>query len=382
MEEKYYRVTAYISEKALRHNIRLIREKVGRDIWIMGVVKSNAYGHGVKNVVPILDEEGVDYFAVAIIEEGIELRELGTTRPILLLGYTDPSQYGRLLEYDLTATIFHEEDARLLSELALQRGKKARVHLKVETGMGRIGIPATETGVEEATRIAYMPGLEVEGAFTHYARSDEKDKSAVAAQYEKYMWFVDSLEERGIVFPIHHTANSAAIMECPKVSGPIASDQPHRRMVRAGIMLYGLYPSHEIEREGMDLWPVLSLRSHIIHIKEVEDGTPIGYGGTYIAKGKRKIATVPVGYGDGYPRRLSNQGWMVIDGQRAPIAGRVCMDQTMVDITEIENAYRGMPVTLIGDEFTAEEMADMIDTIHYEVVCQLSERVPKILDRE
>ena len=381
MEEEYYRVRAYIDEGALRHNIRLIRSLIGEDVWMLGVVKSNAYGHGAANVAPILEEEGADYLAVAIVEEGEELRRMGCRLPILVLGYTDPSQYDRLLDNDLTATLFHEEDARLLSERALARGKKAKIHIKVETGMGRIGLPCTPEGVAEAVRIARLPGLEAEGAFTHFARSDERDKGPTACQLERYEAFLRQMEEAGVTIPLHHAANSAAIMEYPPARS-YGAKKDYQWMVRAGIMLYGLYPSHEVDREALDLWPVLSLKSHVIHIKEVEDGTPIGYGGTYRAQGRRRIATVPVGYGDGYPRRFSAQGYVMINGCRAPLAGRVCMDQIRVDITGIEGVKRGCPVTLIGDGISAETIADSIGTIHYEILCQLSERVPKILQKQ
>lgn len=381
MKEKYYRARAYIDENALRHNIRLIRSAIGEDVWMLGVVKSNAYGHGVQNVVPILEEEGVNYLAVATVEEGEELRRQQTKLPILILGYTDPSQYEELLEYDLTPAIFHEEDAQILSELAQKRKKKARIHLKIETGMGRIGLPCSPEGYEEAVRIGKLPGLEVEGAFTHFARSDERDKSATDQQFERYQQFLEAMEREGIHIPVQHVSNSAAIMEYPRARENMGA-QKYQWMVRAGIMLYGLYPSHEMDRQAMELWPVLSWKSHVVHIKDVETGTPIGYGGTYIAKEPRRIATVPVGYGDGYPRRLSNHGYVVINGQRAPITGRVCMDQIMVDVTGIDGVSRGCPVTLIGEGITAEEMADTIGTIHYEVVCQITGRVPRILTRQ
>ena len=381
MNEEYYRVRAYIDEAALRYNIRQIRQKIGEKTWMLGVVKADAYGHGVENVVPILEEEGVQYLAVAILEEGIRIRQLGCRLPILLLGYTDPSQYADLLAYQLTPAIFHEDEAAFLSALAVKNGSKVRIHLKVDTGMGRIGLPCTDAGVAEALRIAALPGLEVEGLFTHFARADEKNKTEAEKQWRRYRSFLQELEKNGLTIPVRHAANSAAIMEYPPAWEEEAPAGAHW-MVRAGIMLYGLYPSHEMDRAAMVLRPVLNLMSHVVHVKEVEDGTPIGYGGTYMAQGRRRIATIPVGYGDGYPRRFSGEGYVMIRGQRAPIAGRVCMDQMMVDVTGIPGVERGCPVTLIGEGVTAEDIADAIGTIHYEIVCQLSNRVPRVLKTE
>lgn len=376
---EYFRVRAYIDEDALRHNIRMARQKIGPDVLLLGTVKANAYGHGALNVAQILVEEGADYLSTAIIDESIELRQAGITLPILVLGYTDPSQYELALEYGIHVTIFSEAQARAFSEIAAAGGKTGLVHLKLDTGMGRIGFECSEASVDAIERITKLPHLSVEGIFTHFARADEVDKSEAERQQQRYDDMLMRLEKRGIVIPIRHTANSAAIMEYP------AAHRLHNEknkavkwMVRAGIMLYGLYPSDEMDKEQTELHPVLSLISHVIHLKEVEDGTPIGYGGTYVAKGRRRIATIPVGYADGYPRRLSGIGYVKIRNQRAPIAGRICMDQFMVDVTDIPGVALGDKVELIGEDVTAAEIAQLTGTIHYELTCQLTNRVPRV----
>ena len=380
--EQYYRVKAFISEEALVHNLGEIRSRLDPAVWVLGVVKADAYGHSADLCAPILEREGVDYFAVAIVEEGVHLREIGITKPILVLGYADPSQYEAALGAGLSLTLFDPEQAALLSELALSRGEQAKVHLKIDTGMGRIGLPCDEKGLGAAVRILEQPGLFVEGIFTHFARADEEDKTPTETQYELFTAFCDTLAGMGYPIPVRHCANSAAIMEFPQATAPGFG---FRRMVRAGIMLYGLYPSLEMKRppeEGaMDLHPVLTLGSHLVHVKTVPAGTPISYGASYVTDGKRRIATLPVGYADGYSRRLSNRGFVEVCGKRAPIRGRICMDQFMVDVTEIPEAARGCEALLIGPRFGAEEMAELCGTIHYELTCALSERVPRELDR-
>ena len=378
-EQEYFRVRAYINEDALRHNIREVRRKIGPDVLMLGTVKADAYGHGALETARILLEEGADYLSTAIIEEAVALRSAGIQAPILVLGYTDPSQYDLALQQGIHVTIFSEEQAAVLSEKAAAGGKTGLVHLKLDTGMGRIGFSCGQDSVEAIERIMKLPGLAVEGIFTHFARADEIDKTQAQGQQKRYDDMVKALEDRGIRIPIRHTANSAAIMEYPKAHR-LHTDSKNdvKWMVRAGIMLYGLYPSEEMDMQHTDLKPVMSLVSHVIHLKEVEDGTPIGYGGTYVAKGRRRIATVPVGYADGYPRRLSGIGYVKIRGQRAPIAGRICMDQFMVDVTDIPQAALGDEVILIGEGVTVDEIAQLTGTIHYELICQLTGRVPRV----
>lgn len=378
-EKEYFRVRAYIDEEALRRNIRTVRQKIGPDVLMLGTVKANAYGHGAERVARILQEEGADYLSTAILEEAVSLREAGAELPILVLGYTDPSQYDLALEHRIHLTIFSEQQAQVLSQKAAAGGKIGRIHLKLDTGMGRIGFACSGSSVDAIERIARLPNLSLDGIFTHFARADEEDKSEAARQQQRYDDMLERIEARGIHIPIHHTANSAAIMEYPQAHRlRIEKNSAVSWMVRAGIMLYGLYPSGEMDRQQTKLYPVLSLISHVVHVKEVEDGTPIGYGGTYVAKGCRRIATIPVGYADGYPRRLSGIGYIKIRGQRAPIAGRICMDQFMADVTDIPEVSVGDEVELIGTDVTAEEIAELTGTIHYELICQLTARVPRV----
>ncbi len=377
--QEYFRVRAYIDEEALRHNIRTARQKIGADVLLLGTVKANGYGHGALTVAKILAEEGADYLSTAIIEEAVALRKAGIQLPILVLGYTDPSQYAQALRHQIHLTIFSESQAQALSKLAAAGGKTGLVHLKLDTGMGRIGFACCESSVDAIERISRLPGLSLEGIFTHFARADEIDKSEAGRQQQRYDDMLERLEKRGIKIPIHHTANSAAIMEYPAAHRlHTEKNSAVKWMVRAGIMLYGLYPSQEMDQEQTRLKPVMSLVSHVVHLKEVDDGAPIGYGGTYVAQGCRRIATIPVGYADGYPRRLSGIGYVKIRNQRAPIAGRICMDQFMVDVTDIPGVSLGDEVVLIGEGVTAEEIADLTGTIHYELTCQLTDRVPRV----
>ncbi len=377
--QEYFRVRAYIDEDALRHNIRVARQKIGPDVLLLGTVKANAYGHGALRTAQILTEEGADYLSTAIIDEAVALRKAGVQLPILVLGYTDPSQYEMALENQIHLTIFSESQARALSKLAAAGGKKGLVHLKLDTGMGRIGFECCERSVDAIERISKLPNLSLDGIFTHFARADEVDKSEAERQQQRYDDMLERLDKRGIEIPIHHTANSAAIMEYPAAHRlHTEKNSAVKWMVRAGIMLYGLYPSDEMDQGQTKLKPVMSLISHVVHLKEVEDGTPIGYGGTYVASGRRRIATIPVGYADGYPRRLSGIGYVKIRNQRAPIAGRICMDQFMVDVTDITGVTLGDEVVLIGEGVTAGEIAELTGTIHYELTCQLTDRVPRV----
>ena len=377
--QEYFRVRAYIDENALRHNIREVRRKIGPDVLMLGTVKANAYGHGALQTARILLEEGADYLSTAIIEEAADLRKAGIMAPILVLGYTDPSQYEIALQQGIHVTIYSEEQAQILSEKAAAGGKTGLVHLKLDTGMGRIGFACSDDSVDAIERIVKLPGLYVEGIFTHFARADEIDKTEAIRQQQRYDDMIMKLIERGVHISIHHTANSAAIMEYPDAHRlHTEKNTDVKWMVRAGIMLYGLYPSAEMDRKQTGLKPVMSLISHVVHLKDVEDGTPIGYGGAYVAKGRRRIATIPVGYADGYPRRLSGIGYVKIRNQRAPIAGRICMDQFMVDVTDLPEVSLGDEVVLMGEGVTADEIADLTGTIHYELTCQLTERVPRI----
>ena len=367
----YYRVRAYIHPEALRANLRQIRKTIGERPQIMAVIKANGYGHGVENLLPVLEEEKVGAYAVAVVEEGLHLRELGVTKPILLLGYTAPSDAPILVEHDLSATVFTYDMAQHMSEAAVAAGKTAHLHIALDTGMRRIGFPCTDQAVETICRIQALPGVRIEGMFTHFARADEVDKTAARKQLAQYNDMYRRLTEAGVVIPVRHVSNSAAIMELPEA---------HFEMVRAGIILYGLTPSDEMDTVAFPLHPVMELKTHVIFIKDIEAGDAVSYGGTFVAKDRRRIGTIPVGYADGYSRLLSGRGVVLICGKRAPICGRVCMDQFMIDLTDIPEAEEGDEVTLFGEGLPLDELAATVGTINYELACQVSARVPRVID--
>ncbi len=368
-EESYFRVRALIHQEAFRQNLRQVRRQIGPDRKLMAVIKADGYGHGVENLLPVLREEKVDQAAVAVAEEAVQLRRLGVEIPILLLGYTDPSDCPTLVREQIRAAVFTYGMAKALSDEAVRQGRTAYIHIALDTGMRRIGFPCTEAAVETIRRIQDLPNLCLEGLFSHFARADEKDKQAAKAQLDEYNAMYERLLAAGVRIPIRHIANSAAIMELPDA---------HFEMVRAGIILYGLRPSEEMDTEMYPLYPVMELKSHVIYIKEIADGDRVSYGGTYQAHGTRRIGTVPVGYADGYSRLLSNKGTVLIRGKKAPIAGRVCMDQFMIDLTDIPEAETGDTVTLFGEGLPLDELADTVGTINYELACQVSKRVPRI----
>lgn len=368
MDEKYYRAEALIHQEALRSNIRTIRESLPPDVLLMGVVKANAYGHGIENVWPVLEEEGIDRLAVAVVQEGVRMRKMGIHLPILLLGYTDSTDCEVLIENQLTATVFTYEMAKALSETAVRLGKTAIVHIALDTGMRRIGFRCNEESVQSILRIAELPGIQIEGLFTHFAEADQVDKEPARKQLAEFIRMDERLRQCGIEIPIRHVSNSAGIMELPEA---------RFEMVRAGIILYGLAPSEEMDLKRFPLSPVMELKAHIVYIKEIEDGDAVSYGGTYVAEGRRRIGTVPLGYADGYSRALSNKGSVLVRGRRAPIAGRICMDQFMIDLTDIPEAQEGDEIVLFGEGLPLEELAETVGTISYELACQVSSRVPR-----
>ena len=370
-EQNYYRVCAVVDLAAIKQNVRELKKIVPEGVRFCGVIKAAGYGHGAQRIALAI-QDMTDMLAVATAEEAKELREAGISTPILILGYVHPSYYGILAEQEIRPTIFRMEDAKNFSEAAVKVGKTALCHIAIDTGMNRIGYPVTAVSADEIAKIAALPNLKIEGMFTHFARSDEEDRSHTEKQYAAFRNMKEMLEERGVHVPVCHCCNSAGILAYPDY----AMD-----MVRAGIVLYGLYPSQEMKQYPVPLRSAITLKSHIVLIKEVAAGAPISYGGTYVTSETRKIATVPVGYGDGYPRLLSNRGSVLIHGQRAPIVGRVCMDQMMVDVTDIPDVEEGDRVILMGrdgkDEITAEELADLCGTISYEIICTLGARIPR-----
>lgn len=370
---RYLRCYAEISLEAIGHNIREVKKRLPEGVKLLGVVKANAYGHGAVPVASYLENQ-VDYFATATIEEAVELRENGISAPILILGYVSPSQYGDLVEYDITQTIDSYAQALALEKEAARQNRKAKAHLAVDTGMTRIGFQVTEHDADVAAKIADLPRIELEGMFTHFSCADQEDKTYCSMQMEKYDKMTALLAERGVTIPLRHICNSAGIMEF---------DDHRFEMVRSGIITYGIYPSEEVKKERLDLIPALSWKSHVIHVKEVGPGIGVSYGATYVTeKPMTRIATVSAGYADGYPRALSNQGCVLIHGKKAPIIGRICMDQMMVDVTDIPDVQVEDVVTLVGTDgdetITIEEIANPAARFDYEMLCDISSRVTRV----
>lgn len=361
-------VWAEVNLQALRHNYREIKKQLAAGVKLCAVVKANAYGHGAVAAARVAVEEGAEYLAVATLSEGIELRQAGFTTPILVLGLVMPEDAKDVVDYDLTQVVCELSLAEALSVEAQRKQKKARIHLKVDTGMGRIGVRPEEIG-ELATRIAELPGLVIEGMFSHFATADSKDKTYTKQQLAAFQDAIAAVESRGIKLSIKHIAESAAILEIPEA---------HFDMVRAGVIQYGMWPSEEVTHP-IDLQPVMSLKAKVVWVKTLQPGESIGYGRQFTAKRESRIATLPIGYADGYIRAYGQEGFVEIHGQKAPIAGRVCMDQVMVDVTDIPHVQIGDEVTLFGsDSLTIDEVARWGNTINYEVPCLLSGRVPRV----
>ena len=372
--EKNNRVKAVISLDAVEQNFREMRKNIAEDTKMIAVVKADAYGHGAVPIAHLIEDH--DYiwgFAAATAEEAVHLRQAGITKPILILGIVFDEYFPELVQYDIRPAVCEYDEAKKLSDEAVLQNKTVHIHIALDTGMTRIGYADIPESVEEIKKIAELPNLEIEGMFTHFARADEYDRSPAMVQLERYQDFSKRVEEAGVDIPLHHCSNSAGIIRVPEANLSI---------VRAGITIYGIYPSSEVERDIVKLAPVMELKSHITYVKDVPAGAAISYGGTYVADKKRRVATIPVGYADGYPRQLSNKGWVLIHGKKAPILGRVCMDQFMADVTEIDNVKKGDEVTLLGrdgDEFISiEEMGDLCGRFSYEVACDISPRVPRV----
>jgi alanine racemase len=370
--KRYDRCYAQVDLGAIRHNITEARKKIKDTTKIMAIVKADAYGHGAVPVAKSLLDL-VDAYGVATLEEAVELRKNKIDKMILILGYTPEGDYEDLILHDISQAVYTEEMAQKLSDMAVKLGKKAKVHIKIDTGMGRIGFPPTEKTADLIAEIKKFPGIELEGMFTHFARADETTTEPVKEPLKKYMHMVEMLSERGIEIPVKHVSNSASIMRIPEAN---------LDMVRSGITTYGLYPSEEVDKKEMDLIPAMQWKAHISFVKDVEPGSSISYGGTFTAQKKMRVATVPVGYADGFKRDLSNRGASVlVHGKRAAILGRICMDQFMIDVTEIDGVQIGDEVTLFGRDGDAfipvEEIADASHSFNYEYVCGISPRVPR-----
>ncbi|MDE7259725.1 MAG: alanine racemase [Lachnospiraceae bacterium] len=375
MKENYQRVYAAIDLDAVCYNMEQMQGNLSAHTKMIGVIKTDGYGHGAVQIGRELEQ--MDYvfgYAVATAEEALILRHAGLGKPILILGYTFPYCYEDLIRQDIRPAVFREDTVDELAACARRLGKNAKVHVKVDTGMTRVGIRPDESGLAFVDKVLHTEGVELEGMFTHFARADERDKTAAMEQLTQIRDFMNLAEkESGYRIPVKHCANSAGLIEIREADMDV---------VRAGITLYGLWPSPEVSRDIVNLQPVLSLKSHIVYIKEVEAGVPVSYGGTYVTPKRMRIATIPVGYGDGYPRGLSGKGYVLIRGRRAPILGRVCMDQFMVSVEEIQEAAEGDEVTLIGtdgkEQITMEELGELSGRFNYELACDLGKRIPRV----
>lgn len=373
------RTWAEISLNAIEHNYNVIRNKVADDTKVCCVIKADGYGHGAVELSQIYEKLGADFFAVSNIDEGIEIRKSGSKLPIVILGYTPVSEAENLAEYDISQAVFSLEYAKELSEKCVEEDCSCKMHIKVDSGMSRIGFmcqefPRDEYSIEEICEACCLPNLEVEGLFTHFCVSDEdaEGREFTNKQYENFIHVRDSLKKRGVDISVVHCSNSGAIEDYPETCCD---------MVRAGIILYGLAPSSKLA-DRLDLVPAMTLKTVVAFVKEVQKGATISYGRTFTADRKMKIATVPIGYADGFIRQNAKDGYMMVNGKKAKIVGRICMDQTMLDVTDIEDVKTGDEVVVFGTgengEPTADSLAENTGTINYETVCLVGKRVPRI----
>lgn len=372
--KQYSRVYARIDLDAIEYNMEQMKKRIGDDAQIIAVVKMDGYGHGAAPIAKMFEEKNYIWgYATASLEEALSLRNAGIKKPILVLGCIFPEQYEDMLAHDIRATIYMEETAAQISEAAQRMGKTAHFHIKIDTGMGRLGFLPNQESVKAIGEISRLKNVVVEGIFTHFAKADETDKSYTFMQHERFVWMKDALEKEGIHITYYHCDNSAGIIDFPEMK---------HNLVRAGISTYGMYPSDEVQQGALSLRPALQLISHVTFVKEVEAGSSISYGGTFTAEKKMKVATIPVGYGDGYSRGLSNRADVLIHGKRARILGRVCMDQFMVDVTEIPDVKFMDQVVLVGydqeEHIPVEELSAICGRFNYEFVCCLGRRIPRV----
>ncbi len=370
----YYRTYAKIDLDKIEHNIRSVKRKLDAKTKLLAVIKADAYGHGAVEIGKFLEDK-CDFFGVACIEEALELIYAGIKIPIIVLGYVSPELYEKIVQYNIRIPVFSLEDAKALSREAVRQNKTVLFHFCIDTGMSRIGFPVSRESADLCKQITLLPNIRAEGLFSHFATADEADLTRTYAQKEQYKFFLSMLSERGIDIPVRHLSNSAGIMNVDE----------HFDMVRAGIVMYGLYPSDEMDRSLLDILPAMEWKTHISYIKELEKGREVSYGGTYKTDKKRLIATVPVGYADGYPRCLSNRFRVIVNGRYADITGRICMDQFMIDVTDIPNVNIGDEVTLVGTDgdavITMEEAAQAAYSFNYELPCRIARRVPRVYYR-
>lgn len=374
----YTRVYAKIDLDAVAYNMEQMKKNIDDNTKMIAVIKTDGYGHGAVQIANMLEE--FDYvwgYAVATLDEAVVLRTEKILKPILVLGCIFPDQFMEMLNHEIRMNVYDEEMARAISDVAVKEGKTAYIHIKLDTGMARLGFQINKESVETIKRISLLPNLCMEGVFTHFAKADESDKEFTKFQMSEFKKMTGWLKDAGIDFEYEHCSNSAGIIDVPDAN---------LDLVRAGISIFGLYPSEEVNKDAVDLKPALELKSHVAFVKEIEEGTPVSYGGTFTAPHCMKIATIPVGYGDGYPRSLSNKGYVLIRGKRAPIVGRICMDQFMADVTKIEGVKFGDKVTLIGRDkeewLPVETLGELSGRFNYEFVCCLGKRIPRVYVRD
>ena len=372
--KRFDRLKAVVSLDAIAHNFAEMKKNIAEGTKMIAVIKADGYGHGSEAIARLTDSYSYIWgYAVATAEEALQLRNAGVEKPILILGLVFEEYFREMVAGDIRLTVCEYETAKKLSREAVRQDKTVHIHIGLDTGMSRIGFADTPESVEKIKKIAALDHLEIEGMFTHFARADETDKTPAVDQLNRYLAFAELLEKSGVHIPLKHCSNSAGI---------IRMKEANLDAVRAGITIYGIYPSSEVERDIVKLEPAMELKSHISYVKDLEPGASISYGGTYTADKKIRVATIPAGYADGYPRTLSNKGWVLIHGQKAPILGRVCMDQFMVNVSDIPDVKAGDEVTLIGkdgDEFISiETFGDMSGRFSYEFACDISKRVPRV----
>ena len=365
-------VWAEVDLDAIKFNIENIK-KISKNHDIVAVVKADAYGHGAVDIVPTLLENGAKKLAVAMISEAQELIRNNITAPIIILGYT-PLEYGDLLVNNLIEqTVYDLDYAKKLSDIALSLGKKAKIHIAIDTGMGRIGFLPNEDSINIIEEISKLKGIEITGIFTHFSTADEKDKEYTYEQFNKIRFVISELEKTNINIPFKHVSNSGAIIDLPET---------YLDGVRAGIILYGYYPSDEVKKDRLPLKKALTLKTKVSHVKELDEGMYVSYGRKFKTSRKTKIATIPIGYADGYSRLLSKKAKVIINGKLANVIGNICMDQCMVDVTDVGEVSVGDEVILLGSEgnlkFDADDMANLLGTINYEVLCMIKQRIPRV----
>lgn len=376
------RAWAQINLDAVVNNIKQIRKITSPDAKIMAIIKADAYGHGFFEVASALANNGADFFGVATVDEAIQLRNAGFSNPVLILGVIFRDDLEKTIQNDIMPVVFGYNFAKSISDTAVRLNKKAKIHIKLDTGMSRIGYVCSgsdsrERILESICNVASLPNIEIDGIFSHFAKADEKNEEYTRLQYERFIDIVSALEQRGVHIPIKHICNSAGIIQYPEY---------HMDMVRSGIITYGLAPSSDVSIENMGLEPVMELKSVVTNLKRIKVDTPVSYGGNYIAKPGTRIATVAIGYADGYSRLLSGKAQVLINGKKANIVGNICMDQLMVDVTEIEDIKIGDEVILFGKSgnniITVESVAELMGTINYETICVIGKRVPRVYIRD